>query len=128
VAAKKAQELGHLPIIRERIAGAIKWVKAESAEERFTRLVAIIEKRFGKDILTDGAVADLRRAIQFRGRTAHGHFNPDSDAEFRAFSKSIQAMEALCFMLTALDLPISEAGMMRITNNPLVRDYRLAYE
>jgi hypothetical protein len=128
VAAKKAQELGHLPIIRERIAGAIKWVKAESAEERFTRLVATIEKRFGKDVLSEGAVVHLRRAIQFRGRTAHGHFNPESDAEFRAFSKSIRAMEALCFLLTALDLPISEPGMKRIKNNPLVRDYRLAYD
>jgi hypothetical protein len=127
-ATHKAQELGYLPTIRERIAGAIKWVKAESAEERFTRLVALIEDRFGKGTLEEGAVAHLKRAIQFRGRTAHGHMNPKGDAEFRAFSKSIRAMEALCYLLTALELPISGAGKKRIRSNPLVQDYRLAYE
>ncbi len=127
-ATEKAEELGYPPIIRERIAGAIKRVKAESAEERFTRLVAIIEKKFGKGILAKDAVGHLRRAIQFRGRIAHSHFNPESDAEFRAFSKSTRAMEAFCYLLTALDLPISETGMKRIGSNPLVRDYRLAYD
>jgi hypothetical protein len=126
VANKKALELGHPPIIRERITGAIKWVKAESAEERFTRLVAMIEKKFGKGILAENAVAHLKRANQFRGRTAHGHFNPESEAEFRAFFRSTLAMEALCYLLTALDLPISEAGISRTGYNPLVQDYRLA--
>ena len=37
-------------------------------------------------------------------------------------------MEAFCYLLTALDLPISETGMKRIGSNPLVRDYRLAYD
>jgi hypothetical protein len=124
-ATKKAQELGHPPIIRKRIAGAMKWLKVESAEERFTRLVTMIEKKFGKGILPQSAVADLKRAIQFRGRTAHGHFEPESDAEFRAFSKSTRAMEALCYLLTALELPIPKTGIKRIKSNPLVQDYLL---
>jgi hypothetical protein len=127
-ATKKALELGYPPIMGRRIEGAIKRVKAESAEERFTRLVTMIEKKFGRGMLESGVVAQLKRAMQFRGKVAHSHFNPESDAEFRAFSKSTRAMEALCYLLTALDLPISEKGMRRIGSNPLVRDYRLAYD
>ena len=93
-ATQKAEELGHAPQIRERVAGAIKWVKAESAEEQFTRLVAKIEEKFGKEILPDSVIVHLKRAIRFRGKTAHGHFNPKDDKEFFAFSKSIRAMEA----------------------------------
>lgn len=127
-AAKKAHELGYPPTIRERIAGAIRWVKDESAEERFTRLVAMIEKKFGNGILSKDVVSHLRRAIHFRGRVAHSHFNHESDAEFRAFHKSICSVEALCYLLTALDLPIAEAGRQRIGCNPLIQDYHLAYD
>jgi len=127
-AAKKADEFGISPVIRERIASAIRRVKSESAEQRFTRLVAMVEGKFGKGILDENAIAHLRRAIQFRGRTAHGHFNPESDAEFRAFSKSTRAMEALCYLLTAVDLPISDAGKQRTGANPIVQDYRMCYE
>ncbi|MEX2164512.1 MAG: hypothetical protein WD823_09745 [Sulfuricaulis sp.] len=127
-ATQKAHELGHHQIIRERIAGAVKRVRAESAEERFTRLVAMLEEKFGKGILRGSVVAHLKRAIQFRSRVAHGHFNPESDVEFRAFAKSTKAMEAFCYLLTALDLPISKMGLERIRSNPLVRDYKHAYD
>jgi len=123
-----AKELGHPSAIRERIANAISKVKEESTEEHFTRLVKIIEEKFGKDIFPKNAVSHLRQAIQFRGKTAHGHFNPKNDDEFRAFNKSTLAMEALCYLLTALELPISEEGMKRVRHNPLVRDYHNAYE
>ena len=122
-ATQKAGELGHAASIRERIAGAIKWVKTETAEERFTRLVAKIQEKFGKDILPENAVADLKRAIQFRGKSAHGHFNPESDEEFSAFYRSTLAMEAFCFLMTALDLPILGEGLARVKRNPVVRDY-----
>jgi hypothetical protein len=66
--------------------------------------------------------------MSFRGKSAHGHFNPESEAEFRAFSKSTRAMEALCYLLTALDLPIGEEGLKRIGSNSVLRDYRMAYD
>jgi hypothetical protein len=124
----KANQIGYSPVIHERIANAIKRIKAESSETRFTRLVATIEEKFGKGILPEKAVAHLKRAIQFRGRTAHGHFKPTNDKEFAAFVKSTRAMEALCYLLTALDLPISTAGLGRTGSNPIVRDYRDAFE
>ncbi|UPJ49595.1 hypothetical protein IVB30_42995 [Bradyrhizobium sp. 200] len=127
VAAAKAQELGH-GAIGERIAGAIRWIRAETAEQQFKRLVGVVEARFGKGVLPDEAVEHLKRAISFRGKSAHGHFNPESDAQFRAFSKSTRAMEALCYLLTALELPIPEEGIPRVGANPVLRDYRLAYD
>lgn len=126
-AGKKALELGHNETIVGRIAGAIKRIRVESAEERFTRLVAKVEERFGRGILGDEAAVHLKTAIQFRGRVAHGEFRPRDSAEFRAFSKSILAMEALCYLLTAYELPISQTGASRIGSNPLVRDYLVAY-
>jgi hypothetical protein len=123
IASIKAEELGYDPTIRNRIANALKWVKAESAEERFRRLGAVIKEKFGAVILPDSSVEHLKRAIQFRAKAAHGRFNPKDDAEFRAFSKSIKALEALCYLLTALGLPISENGKKRIMCNPIIRDY-----
>ncbi|MGP9810586.1 hypothetical protein ACTZWT_03630 [Rhodopseudomonas sp. NSM] len=128
VAAAKAQELGHDIAICERIAGSIRRIRAETAEQQFKRLVGMVEAQFGKGVLPDEAVDHLKRAIGFRGKSAHGHFNPESDAQFRAFSKSTRAMEALCFLLTALELPISEEGVGRVKYNPVLRDYRLAYD
>jgi hypothetical protein len=127
-ASSKAHELGHDPMIGERIAGAIKRVRAESSEQQFSRLVAMIERTFGNGILPENAVSHLKRAISFRGRSAHGHFNPESDAEYRSFSKSTRAMEALCYLLTALGLPISEEGIKRFKSNSLIRDYHTSYE
>jgi hypothetical protein len=127
-AAAKAQELGHGPAIAERIAGAIRWIRAETAEQQFKRLIGTVEAKFGIGVLPPEAVDHLKRAISFRGKSAHGHFNPESDAEFRAFSKSTQAMEALCYLLTALELPIGEDGLNRIGSNSVLRDYRMAYD
>ncbi|WP_271591823.1 hypothetical protein [Bradyrhizobium sp. CCBAU 65884] len=128
VAAAKAQKLGHDPAIGERVAGAIRWIRAETAEQQFKRLVGTVEARFGKGVMPKEAVEHLKRAINFRGKSAHGHFNPESDAQFRAFSKSTRAMESLCYLLTALELPIPEQGLSRVGANPVLRDYRMAYD
>ena len=63
VATLKAEELRHPSIIRNRIEGAIKRIRAESAEERFSRLVAKIEEQFGKGILPENVIMHLKRAI-----------------------------------------------------------------
>ncbi|KRR29115.1 hypothetical protein [Bradyrhizobium retamae] len=128
VAAAKAQELGHEAAIGERVAGAIRWIRAETAEQQFSRLVGLFERKFGKGVVPDEAVEHLKRATYFRGKSAHGHFNPESDAQFRAFSKSTRAMESLCYLLTALELPISEEGRSRVGSNSVLRDYRMAYD
>jgi len=127
-ATQKALELGYPPRICKRIKGAIKRIKAETAKERFTRLLGMIEMKFGTGILPKDAVEHLERATQFRGKIAHSHFTPKNDTEARAFLKSTLAMEALCYLLLALDLPIPEPGIKRIAANPSVRDYRLAYD
>jgi hypothetical protein len=88
----------------------------------------LVEAKFGSGVLPPEAVDHLKRAINFRGKSAHGHFHPENDVEFRAFSKSTRAMEALCYLLTGLDLPISAEGSKRVWSNPVLRDYRLAYD
>lgn len=127
-AVRRAEELDHGPAIRERIASAIKRVKSESADERFLRLVTMIDKRFGKNILPKNFISHLKPANKFRGKVAHKYFSPATDKEFNAFIKTMLALEALCFLLTALDLPISEEGKGRLRHNPLVRDYLSAFE
>jgi hypothetical protein len=118
----KAEELGYAPAINKRIAGSIARIRSESAEEQFTRLIASIEHTFAKGIMPVDAVECLTRALQLRGRIAHGHFSPESDDEYNAFAHSTRAMEAICYLLTALDLPISAEGKKRLASNPLVRD------
>ncbi|MEN3163807.1 hypothetical protein WI697_17315 [Tistrella mobilis] len=127
-ASLKAVELGLDAALRDRIAGSIKRIKEETAAERFTRLIAMVEEKFGKGVLPGDTLNHLRKAIQFRGRTAHGHFYPENDADHRAFLKATLALEALCCLLTAHDLPIAKAGLERMRANPPVRDYCNAYE
>jgi hypothetical protein len=128
VAAEKASELGYTSAIFRRVAGSLKAIRTESHEHRFSRLVRLVRQRFGYSILPENVVLHLHRAIEFRGRAAHGHFNPADRAERRAFSKAIHAMEAFCYLLTALELPIHEAGLKRVQHNPVIRDYLDAYE
>lgn len=125
-AAKEAEDLGHDQVIRKRIMGAIKQIKKETSEQRFQRLVKLLKEKFGTEILPETAIADLKRAIQFRGKTAHGHFNPSNEEEFMAFAKSIHAVEAICYLLTAIDLPIPSEGLTRIKYHPVIKNYRMS--
>lgn len=124
-ASQVAKDRGISEKITYRIKGSIKWLKEETREQRFQRLVKMIQIKFGPKCLPDIAVPDLVRAFELRGKTAHGHYDPDSDAEFNAFVKSIAALEALCALLTAYALPINDKGIKRMRNNPLVKDYLL---
>lgn len=124
----KAEELGHSSAIKDRIAGAVSRVKSESGDERFTRLVALVEDKFGKGTLPEQAVQHLKQAMKFRGKVAHGHFHPESDEDYRAFNKSTHAVEALCHLLMAVDLPVPRDGLSRMASNPVIRDYHQAYD
>lgn len=127
-AAQKANELGYKPEITQRIVGSLKVIRRESDKERFSRLVKLVRQRFGYSIFPENGVLHLRRAIKFRGKTAHGHFHPADKTELRAFIKATYAMEAICYLLTALELPIQEEGLKRVQYNPVVDNYLRAYE
>ncbi len=124
-AAQAASIRGIDESIYHRIRGAIKRIKEETAEEQFRRLVKMVQGKFGPQCLPDTAIPHLKRAIALRGKTAHGLYNPEDETEFRAFVKSIAALEALCLLLTAYDLPINDKGIERMRSNPLIRDYLL---
>jgi hypothetical protein len=126
-AAQKGSELGYAKI-KGRITGALKSIRTETNEDRFSRLLNTVKQKFGPVIVDDLIMTHLKRALDLRGKAAHGHFSPADDAEFRAFVKSVCAMEALCFLLTASDLPITAAGVERAQSNPFMRDYHRAYE
>jgi hypothetical protein len=84
----------------------------------------MIQERFGSEIVKDSAIEDLNAALRLRGAAAHGHLRVEEEEDFRRLVRAIYSMEALCFLLTAVELPIGEAGLERIRSNPLVRDYR----
>jgi hypothetical protein len=128
VASEKAAELGHPEAIQKRIENAIGLIRAETSEERFTRLVETVKNKFGESILPFNVVDHLARAVRFRGKAAHGHFEPNNNEESQAFYKSMCAMEALCLLLTVRDLPVSEQGREQMSSHPLVEGYLLAYE
>ena len=125
-ASNKAVELGYGDI-KHRVFGSLKQINTETHRERFTRLVCSVGNKFGHAVLDDAIIENLKRTITFRGKVAHGHFNFDTDAKFRLFAKSIYAMEALCFLLTIRDLPISDEGIVRAGDHPFVRNYRKSF-
>ena len=119
-----ADELGQNRL-RARIPQALKRLTLESHRERFERLVAKVADRFGPHVvhkdMPDHLIAALR---DFRGKVAHGHYEPKDDAESEAFARSIFAVEALCLMLTCFDMPMTKDGLDRIKHNRLVEQYR----
>lgn len=126
IAAEKASSLGYGNDIGKRISGSLKSIKTETHENRFTRLINLIDEKLSLNFSKEEFVAHLMKAQSFRGKVAHGHFSPADEEEFRAFSKSIYAMEALCFLLTSYELPINDEGKERIRNNPFMKNYRLS--
>jgi hypothetical protein len=128
VAAAEAARLGHSGF-KERIAGVIRGqLKTESNVERFQRLHAAVCSRFGEQTLPGDAIPCLLKAMKFRGRVAHGAFEPADEEENKAFVRSIYAMEALCYLLTIKDLPMSDAGATRVSGIEIVANYRNCYK
>jgi hypothetical protein len=124
VAGVEAEKRGHRDY-KARIAGVIRGqLKKESNGERFARLHKSICDKFGNDALKENVIPYLLRAMQFRGRVAHGDFEPDSEADYQFFAKSVYAMEALCYLLTVRDLPMSGEGTQRATAQQIVANFR----
>ena len=124
-ALQAADELGQ-DRLKARIPQALERLALESHRERFERLVAQVADRFGPRVvhknMPDHLIAALR---DFRGKVAHGHYEPKDDAESEAFARSIFAVEALCLLLTCFDMPMTKDGLDRIKQNPLIEHYRL---
>jgi hypothetical protein len=122
--AARAQGLSN---VEDRIRGSLRRIGEETMRDRFARLVSSVRARFDGANLLDGMIDCLEDARGFRGRVAHGHFAARNENEGRRFNKATLAMEALCFLLTARDLPMTDAGRRRIWSHPVLEGYQLAY-
>jgi hypothetical protein len=121
-ASEKAVQLGYGEI-KNRVAGSLKAISTETHDDRFRRLLDGVRMTFGESIIDQKCLQYCKQAMEFRGKTAHGHFNPDGADEFRLLAKSIYALEALCFLLTIQDLPIGGAGIERARRSQFLQDY-----
>jgi hypothetical protein len=122
-ASAEAERRGHSGY-KPRIAGVIRsQLKKESNRERFIRLRASICELFGDNTLNEEVIEYLLSAMNFRGKVAHRHFIPSDGDEHRSFEKSIYAMEALCYLLTIRDLPMSDEGRQRAVKQQIVANY-----
>jgi hypothetical protein len=121
-AAEVATELGYEDWTG-RIRGSLRVLRFESHRDRFARLVSTLRKRFGAEIVDDEIVDHLVQATAFRGRIAHGHFEPQDEEEFSTFMKASAALECLNYLLMLRDLPISEAAVERLRSNRIMTQY-----
>ncbi|MBI1218155.1 MAG: hypothetical protein GC186_06360 [Rhodobacteraceae bacterium] len=110
----------------ERVRGALTRIGEETVRNRFLRLIGSVQARFGVEHLLE-MIDHLENARRFRGRVAHGHFAARDESETRRFNKAILAVESLCFLLTARDLPMTEASRGRIWSHPVLETFDLAY-
>lgn len=106
-----------------RIEGALRSLRSEPNRDRFARLVGRIEARFPDAGLDESTVEQLMRAQQQRGTIAHGVFEA-LGGQSLDLQRSFTAVEALSYLLTISDLPITPKGRKRATSNRVVRDYR----
>ena len=126
-AAAEAARAQELDIDEGRIRGRLKPLGEETWRARFTRLVGSVRTLIDECNPIDEVVSHLMSVPSFRGRIAHGHFAAQDEAELHRFHKATLAMEALCFLLTARDLPMTDAGRRRIGSHPVLEEYHLAY-
>jgi hypothetical protein len=124
-ATEKAIELGYSKL-EGRIKSSVTKVSGETRRSQFSRLIRSVKEKFGDEIVNDDIAKHLEAVMRFRGTAAHGHLNTDDDEKYRAFAKAVYAMEALCFLLTARDLPIEEAGIERMRQSPFLQNYHLS--
>lgn len=110
--------------LKARISQALSRLSLESHRGRFDRLVNQLAERFGSGAvdseMTDYLIAALR---DFRGKVAHGHYEPKDEGEYHRFIKAIFAVEALCLLLTSLELPMTADAIRRIQSHPLMEHY-----
>jgi hypothetical protein len=110
-----------------RVAGSIRGISRESRKDQFERFLSDILKVFGGEFLDEKITDFLLKAYDLRGRVAHGHYQPADDKDFSESSKSICALESVCYLLTIKDLPIANEGKKRVRGLPLVHDYLASY-
>jgi hypothetical protein len=123
-AAEVALRLGYDNWV-DRIRGSLRVLRFESHRDRFTRLIKSIRHRLGTNIVDDLIVEHLMRATMFRGKVAHGIFEPKDEAERLDFIRATAALECFNYLLMVRDLPVSETGVERVRSSKLVSEYRL---
>ena len=102
-----AVSLGYVEL-EQRIKGSLKCISKESRKEQFIRLQnEVVVAGFGRYFFDLKFSENLKNAMLYRGKAAHGHLEVDRDDELAKFAKAIFAMECLCYLLTIKGLPIS---------------------
>lgn len=118
----KAKELGHRHL-NGRIKSSLQRVGTEDHDTRFRRLYANALNGHATRRPVDTVISDLKNAMRLRGHAAHRSLQTDTDDAFRTLDRAISAVECLCVLLLATDLPLSKEGRDRLFRNPVVSDY-----
>lgn len=121
-AQSKAGDLGHEDL-NGRIKSTLQRVGTEDHNARLRRLYTHALNGRVTVRPFDSVISDLKNAMRLRGHAAHRALQIDTDVEFQTLARAISAVECLCFLLLAKDLPLSAKGKERMFNNPLVSDY-----
>lgn len=113
---------------KSRIVNALKSIGLESRREHIGRLKDRLSCHFGSSISDEKFVEHVMVGLgRLRGKAAHNHVAPTGAVEFRQLNKSITAIEAMCWLLTAEALPLSDAAKRRAVGHAMVLSYTESY-
>lgn len=118
----EADKLGHGKL-NARIRMSLQRVGTEDHEARFSRLYQHALNGHASVRPFASVVTDLKNAMRLRGHAAHRALHTDTDVEFQTLVRAVSAVECLCFLLLARELPLSNQGKDRLFRNRLVADY-----
>jgi hypothetical protein len=110
-------------IDRQRIKGALQKVGDEPRGAYLSRLVGLAWRGTRTPRPIDEFLDHLQLSQRLRGKAAHGLLDISEEQEFRKCVRATMALEALCFMLMAVDLPLSEDGKARLKSHSFISDY-----
>lgn len=122
-AAFRAADLLEAKIEKQRIKGALRPTRFENRMQHMERLLdlAWLGRRLPRS--KEEFLRHLKSAQFLRGRAAHGLLELDDERDFRECARAIAAVEALCFMLTASELPLCENGRDRLPRHRVIENY-----
>ncbi len=113
--------------LRARIGGGLRSIKLEDGDQRFRRLIGLAWNGYTVPKPPEDMVNDLKRSQKIRGKVAHGYLDFSSSNDAMELSRVTGAVEALCFMLTVRDLPLSDEGRERFPRYRIIEDYEMSW-
>jgi len=120
-----AREIGRADL-DDRIKGSLKRIGLENHEDRFRRVLSRIQLDAISPVTPKKFIKDLVHSQRVRGTAAHTLLQLEDENEKTRLYDAIEAVEALCFLLTIGRWPKAKDNIIRLREHHFLHSYRVS--